>query len=171
MLPVPRQRWLLLVMQGPRLIHRQFHLRWETLKLASHHWHCLVNHGQHTAFHLCRKVQERFSLYTCKAFFYREQMADVFRQEMTTFGNRVAFAWLTNLSIDRIARRVVTPARSHCCALPHDVSGCCRQDFHPAPGAGCVRPGEPFSNLRLLRYLPRARDCRRLDGDCRDAFY
>jgi signal transduction histidine kinase len=30
------------------------------------------------------------------------QMADVFRQEMTTFGNRVAFTWLTNLSMEKL---------------------------------------------------------------------
>src|SRR5271166_4930437 len=30
------------------------------------------------------------------------QMADVFRQEMTTFGNRVAFSWLTNLSMEEL---------------------------------------------------------------------
>src|SRR5271165_5203288 len=30
------------------------------------------------------------------------QMADVFRQEMTTFGNRVAFTWLTNLSMEEL---------------------------------------------------------------------
>jgi PAS domain S-box-containing protein len=30
------------------------------------------------------------------------QMADVFRQEMTAFGNRVAFTWLTNLSMEEL---------------------------------------------------------------------
>jgi signal transduction histidine kinase len=30
------------------------------------------------------------------------QMANVFRQEMTTFGNRVAFAWLTNLTMEEL---------------------------------------------------------------------
>src|SRR5271165_5729958 len=30
------------------------------------------------------------------------QMADTFRQEMTTFGNRVAFTWLTNLSMEEL---------------------------------------------------------------------
>jgi PAS domain-containing protein len=30
------------------------------------------------------------------------QMASVFRQEMTTFGNRVAFTWLTNLSMEEL---------------------------------------------------------------------
>ena len=30
------------------------------------------------------------------------QMANVFRQEMTTFGSRVAFTWLTNLSIEEL---------------------------------------------------------------------
>jgi PAS domain S-box-containing protein len=30
------------------------------------------------------------------------QIADVFRQEMTTIGNRVAFAWLTNLSMEEL---------------------------------------------------------------------
>ena len=30
------------------------------------------------------------------------QFADVFRQEMTTFGNRVAFTWLTNLSMEEL---------------------------------------------------------------------
>lgn len=30
------------------------------------------------------------------------QMADTFRQEMTTFGNRVAFTWLTNLSMEKL---------------------------------------------------------------------
>jgi two-component system, LuxR family, sensor kinase FixL len=30
------------------------------------------------------------------------QMADVFRQEMTTFGNRVAFAWLTNFTMEEL---------------------------------------------------------------------
>src|SRR5271165_2405876 len=31
-----------------------------------------------------------------------QQMADAFRQEMTTFGNRVAFTWLTNLSMEEL---------------------------------------------------------------------
>src|SRR5258708_6225589 len=30
------------------------------------------------------------------------QFADVFRQKMTTFGNRVAFSWLTNLSMEEL---------------------------------------------------------------------
>ena len=30
------------------------------------------------------------------------QFADVYRQEMTTFGNRVAFTWLTNLSMEEL---------------------------------------------------------------------
>jgi hypothetical protein len=30
------------------------------------------------------------------------QFADVYRQEMTTFGNRVAFSWLTNLSMEEL---------------------------------------------------------------------
>jgi signal transduction histidine kinase len=30
------------------------------------------------------------------------QLADAFRQEMTTFGNRVAFTWLTNLSMEEL---------------------------------------------------------------------
>src|SRR5271166_1664083 len=30
------------------------------------------------------------------------QMADTFRQEMTAFGNRVAFTWLTNLSMEEL---------------------------------------------------------------------
>jgi hypothetical protein len=30
------------------------------------------------------------------------QMAEVFRQEMTSFGNRVAFTWLTNLSMEEL---------------------------------------------------------------------
>jgi hypothetical protein len=41
------------------------------------------------------------------------QMADVFRQEMTTFGNRVAFAWLTDLSME-----FVPPERN---ASPHSI--------------------------------------------------
>ena len=34
------------------------------------------------------------------------QMADTFRQEMTTFGNRVAFTWLTNLSMEELRGRL-----------------------------------------------------------------
>jgi len=31
-----------------------------------------------------------------------QQLADTFRQEMTTFGNRLAFTWLTNLSMEEL---------------------------------------------------------------------
>ena len=34
------------------------------------------------------------------------QMADTFRQEITTFGNRVAFTWLTNLSMEELRGRL-----------------------------------------------------------------
>ena len=67
----------------------------------------------------------------------------------------------------RVARRIVAPAGSHGRALPRDVSGCHRPDVHPAAGAGSVCPGEPRADLRLLRHLPRPRNCRRHDGDFR----
>src|SRR5271166_2281080 len=34
------------------------------------------------------------------------QMADTFRQEITTFGNRIAFTWLTNLSMEELRAKL-----------------------------------------------------------------
>jgi hypothetical protein len=40
------------------------------------------------------------------------QFADVFRRQITPFGNRVAFSWLTNLSGWSTARRAAEESRS-----------------------------------------------------------
>jgi hypothetical protein len=62
---------------------------------------------------------------------------------MTTFGSRVAFTWLTDLPMEEL-RGELSRLQDHTVVLlPDDVSGCCRQTLHLAPGAGCVRPGEP----------------------------
>jgi hypothetical protein len=53
------------------------------------------------------------------------QFADVFRREMTTFGNRVAFTWLTNLSMEELRGELSRLGGLHGRAVPHDVSGCC----------------------------------------------
>ena len=64
-----------------------------------------------------------------------------------------------------LARRAIAPAGSHGGALPDDVPGCYRRFLRSATGAHLFCPGEPCSDLRLLRHLPGIWDCRRLDGD------
>src|SRR5271157_2400859 len=92
------------------------------------------------------------------------QMADTFRQETTTFGNRVAFTWLTNLSMEEL-RGELSRLPDHTVVLYltmfQDAAG---KTFIPIQALEAFAPASR-SDLQLLRYFRRAWDCRRLDGD------
>jgi hypothetical protein len=93
------------------------------------------------------------------------ESAEQFRRETPTFGDRVGFTWLTNLSLPDL-RGELSRLPDHTVVLYlDDVPGCRRRFLHPASGTDLVRPREPCSDLWLLRHLPGIWDCRRLDGD------
>ena len=95
------------------------------------------------------------------------QMADTFRQEMTTFGNRVAFTWLTNLSMEEL-RGELSRLPDHTVVLYltmfQDAAG---KTFTPRQALEAFAPASRAPIYGCYDTYRRTWDCRRLDGDVR----
>ena len=68
-----------------------------------------------------------------------QQFVDSLREEIPAFENRVAFSWLTILSMEELRGALSRLPDAHGRALSHDVPRCRRRDVHPAAGTGPVR--------------------------------